>query len=106
MTNHASRINRSAAMSLIAGGFAACALPAAAPTPGAPIRMGSMAIDASAQPYYGADAGIWAQDGIIAQITMSQTGNAIMQGVIAGDLDVGLSNPLNLAIAIARNIPI
>ena len=72
----------------------------------APVRMGSMAIDASAQPYYGADAGIWAQNGIAAQITMSQTGNAIMQGVIAGDLDVGLSNPLNLAIAIARNIPI
>jgi NitT/TauT family transport system substrate-binding protein len=93
-------------MSFMAGGMAAVALPAAAQTPGSPIRMGSMAIDASAQPYYGADAGIWAQNGIIAQITMSQTGNAIMQGVIAGDLDVGLSNPLNLAIAIARNIPI
>ena len=106
MTHDASHISRSAVMSLMAGGVAAWALPAAAQTSGAQIRMGSMAIDASAQPYYGADAGIWAQNGIIAQITMSQTGNAIMQGVVADELDVGLSNPLNLAIAVARNIPI
>jgi NitT/TauT family transport system substrate-binding protein len=106
MAHHASRISRSAAMSFMAGGFAACALPAGAQSAAAPVRMGSMAIDASAGPYYGADAGIWTQNGVAAQITMSQTGNAILQGVVAGDLDVGLSNPLSLAIAIARNIPV
>jgi NitT/TauT family transport system substrate-binding protein len=68
--------------------------------------MGSMTIDAAAQPYFGADAGIWAQNGILAQITTAQTGNAIMEGVIAGELDVGVSNPLGLAVAVARNIPI
>jgi NitT/TauT family transport system substrate-binding protein len=68
--------------------------------------MGSMTIDAAALPLYGADAGIWAQNGILAQITVAPTGNAIMQGVMAGELDVGVSNPLTLAIAIARNVPL
>jgi NitT/TauT family transport system substrate-binding protein len=98
--------SRSAAMSLMAAGLVASALPAGAQTASAPVRMGSMAIDAAAQPYYGADAGIWTQNGILAQITLAQTGNAIMQGVMAGELDVGVSNPLGLAVAIARNIPI
>lgn len=68
--------------------------------------MGAMAIDAAAQPYFGDDAGIWAQNGIDAQITLAQTGNVIMQGVMAGELDIGVSNPLGLAVAVARNIPI
>ena len=106
MTRYDSRINRSAAMSFMAGGFAALALPAAAQTTGSPVRMGSMTIDAAALPLYGADAGIWAQNGILAQITVAQTGNTIMQGVMAGELDAGLSNPLGLAVAVARNIPI
>jgi len=88
------------------GALYAAGAPRAARAADAVVRMGSMAIDASAQPYYGADAGIWAQNAISAQITLSQTGNAIMQGVMAGELDVGLSNPLNLAIAIARNVPL
>ena len=88
------------------GALCAAGVPPSARAADAVVRMGSMAIDASAQPYYGADAGIWAQNGISAQITLSQTGNAIMQGVMAGELDVGLSNPLNLAIAIARNVPL
>jgi len=97
---------RSAAMSFMAVGLAAFARPTAPQTAGAPVRMGSMAIDAAAQPYFGADAGIWAQNGILAQITMAQTGNAIMEGVMAGELDAGVSNPLGLAVAVARNIPI
>ena len=94
-------------MSLVAAGLAASpAWPAAAQTPAAPVRMGAMAIDAAAQPYFGADAGIWAQNGIQADITPAQTGNTIMEGVMAGELDVGVSNPLGLAVAVARNIPI
>jgi len=106
VTHHASRISRSAAMSIMTGGLAAVALPAAPQTAGTPVRMGSMSIEAEAQPYFGADAGIWAQNGMLAQITMAPSGNAIMQGVMAGELDVGVSNPLSLAIAIARNVPI
>jgi NitT/TauT family transport system substrate-binding protein len=106
VTPTAARISRSTALSLMAGGLAAAALPAAAQTAGAPVRMGAMAIDAAAQPYFGADAGIWTQNGIAAQITPAQTGNVIMESVIAGDLDVGVSNPLGLAVAIARSIPI
>jgi NitT/TauT family transport system substrate-binding protein len=106
VTRHAARISRPAVMSFMAGGLAAFALPAAAQTGGVPVRMGSMAIDAAAQPNFGADAGIWAQNGILAQITVAQTGNTIMQAVMAGDLDVGVSNPLGLAVAVARNLPI
>lgn len=106
MTHRISTMSRIEVLSLAAAGIAACVRPALGQTTGTAVRMGSMAIDASAGPYYGDDAGIWAQNGIAAQITLSATGNAIMQGVIAGDIDLGLSNPLNLAIAVARNIPI
>jgi NitT/TauT family transport system substrate-binding protein len=100
------QMRRSTALTLIGGGILAGARPAFAQTAPATVRMGSMALDAAGESYYGTEAGIFASNGIAPQITTSQTGAAIIQGVLAGDLDVGVANPLALAIAIARNIPV
>lgn len=108
MSHETSRLSRSAALSVLAGGAAAAALPARAlaQAAGTPVRMGAMPLDASGEAYYGADAGIWQANGIAATITTSQSGQAIIQGVVTGDLDVGLGAPLNIMTAIARNIPL
>lgn len=103
-----SRISRSAALSFISGVLAAVTLPTriSAQAAGTPVRMGAMVMDAAGEAYYGADFGIWAANGFVPQITTAQTGQAIIQGVLADDLDVGLGNPLNILAAIARNIPL
>lgn len=104
--NLAPTLTRSAALALVGGGILASALPAGAQTAGATVRIGSIAIDASGESYYGVDSGIFAANGINAQVTTLNTGAAILTGVLAGDLDVGIANPLQIATAIARNIPL
>src|ERR1700721_4444977 len=88
---------RSAAMTFIAGGLLAAARPALAQTTPATVRIGSLAIDASGESYYGVDSGIFAANGISAQITTQSTGSVIITAVLAGDLDVGIANPLQIA---------
>ena len=93
-------------MALVAGSLLAAAAPAAAQTAPATVRIGSIAIDASGESYYGVESGIFASNGINAQVTTSNTGAAILTAVLAGDLDVGIANPLQIASAIARGIPL
>jgi len=104
--NLAPVLSRSAALTLLAGGALAAALPAGAQSNGASVRIGSIAIDASGESYYGVESGIFAQNGINAQITTLNTGASILTAVLAGDLDVGIANPLQIATAIARGIPL
>ncbi|HEV8021911.1 MAG TPA: ABC transporter substrate-binding protein [Candidatus Lustribacter sp.] len=104
--NLAPALTRSAALTLVAGGLLAGARPAGAQATGAAVRIGSIAIDASGESYYGVDSGIFASNGINAQVTTLNTGAAIITAVLAGDLDVGIANPLQIATAIARNIPL
>lgn len=104
--NPAPAMSRSAAMTFIAGGLLAAAQPALAQTASATVRMGSLAIDASGESYYGVDSGIFAANGISAQIQTLTTGSVIITAVLAGDLDVGIANPLQIATGIARGIPL
>jgi len=97
---------RSAAIPLIAGGILAAARPAAAQTGLPTVRIGSLAIDASGEAYYGTESGIFLDNGINTQVTTLPNGLSIIQAVLAGDLDVGQANPLPIAAAIARGIPL
>ena len=97
---------RSSALGLIAGGMLAAGAPAIAQTAPATVRIGSIAIDASGESYYGVESGIFASNGINALVTTLNTGSTIITAVLAGDLDVGIANPLQIATAIARGIPL
>jgi len=65
-----------------------------------------MANDVEGEPFYGADAGTWQANGINPEITYFTTGANILTGLVTGNIDVGIANPLSLAVAIARNIPL
>jgi NitT/TauT family transport system substrate-binding protein len=103
--NPAPRIPRSAATALIAGGLLA-ARPAAAQTAAPTVRIGALAIDASGEAYYGTDTGIFLDNGINPQVTTLTSGSTIISSVLSGDNDVGMANPMQVAAAIARGIPL
>jgi NitT/TauT family transport system substrate-binding protein len=99
-------ISRSAALTLVAAGMLAVTRAASAQTAVPTVRIGALAIDAAGEAYYGTDSGIFLSNGINPQVTTLPSGSAIVAGVLSGDLDVGFSNPLQIASAIARGIPL
>jgi NitT/TauT family transport system substrate-binding protein len=98
-------LSRAAALGVIGGGITAAALPATAQNLPV-VRMGGQIIEPSAEPYYGDQAGIFVANGIAPQVSTLGNGAAMVQAVAGGDLDAGLANPLQLAIAMTRNIPV
>ncbi len=99
-------MQRSTALSLLAGGILTATRPAEAQTALPSVRIGTLAADAGGQAYYGSDTGIFAANGINPQVVTLSGGAAIIAAILSGDLDAGASNPLVLASAIARGIPI
>jgi NitT/TauT family transport system substrate-binding protein len=102
---YASGLRRVTALSLLAGGVVAATQPVLAqglPT----VRIGTLAIDAGGQAFYGADTGIFTTSGINADVVLFSGGVAIVEALLSGDLEVGASNPLQVATAIARGIRI
>ncbi|HEV8021585.1 MAG TPA: ABC transporter substrate-binding protein [Candidatus Lustribacter sp.] len=100
-------MRRSNALALIAGGaFAAAGVPAIAQSEGTSVRMASMSIDAMGESYYGVDRGFFRDNGISPALTTMTNSSAIVQSVLAGDLDAGMTNTVQLAVAVARNVPV
>ena len=99
-------MQRSTALSLLTGSVLAAVQPALAQTTLPTVRMGTLAIDAGGQAYYGTDTGIFAANGINPQVVTMTGGAAIVAAILSGDLEAGASNPLQVATAIARGIPI
>lgn len=92
---------RFVALAVAASGF-----PRAARAQGAvPIRYGASTNDTAAQPYYALEMGFFRRAGLNVEITTLGNGAAIAQAVAGGALDMGGTNMVGLATAIARNIP-
>jgi NitT/TauT family transport system substrate-binding protein len=98
-------MKRSSALALIGSGILAASAPAAAQT-ATNLRMGSMSIDAMGEAYYGLDRGFFRDNGFTPQISTLTNSSTIVQSVLAGDLDVGMTNTVQLAVAIARGLPV
>jgi NitT/TauT family transport system substrate-binding protein len=98
---------RTAALSFIAGAaFAAATRPVLAQTAPPVVKIGAQAIDAAGEAFYGADAGIFVANGITPAVTLLSNGATILNAVLGGDLDVGEANPMTVAAAIARGLPL
>jgi NitT/TauT family transport system substrate-binding protein len=99
-------VQRRAALSCIGGGVLAAFAPAIAQSGLPTVRIGALAIDASGEAYYGTDTGIFVANGINPQVSTLTNGAAITAAVIGGTLDVGMANPMQVAGAIARGLPL
>jgi NitT/TauT family transport system substrate-binding protein len=99
-------ISRFAAISTLGTGLVVGSRPVFAQSALPTVRMGTMPLDALGEPFYGADAGTWQANGINPDITYFANGSNIVTAVLAGNIDVGIANPMSLAIAIARDIPL
>lgn len=90
----------------MAGGVVAAAAPLSAQSAAPVVKIGAQAIDAAGEAFYGDDAGIFLSNGITPQVTRLTNGATIINAVVSGDLDVGEANPMTVAGAIARGIPL
>ena len=100
-------MKRSQVLTLAAGGLLAARTPARAQTaPAATVRIGTMSIDPFGEAYYGVDRGFFQSSGIDAQLSTLTNSSTIVQSVLGGDLDTGMANTVQLAVAIARGLPL
>lgn len=83
---------------------AATIVPAFAQTPPA-LRVGATANDTYGEAYYALDAGFFAKAGLTVNLSTFTNGNAVATAVASGALDLGVTNPVALANAIAHGVP-
>lgn len=69
------------------------------------LRVGATANDTYAEAYYAQDMGFFTKAGLAVELTTFPNGAAISAGVASGALDLGVSNPVQLANAIVHGIP-
>jgi NitT/TauT family transport system substrate-binding protein len=70
------------------------------------VRIGVVASDVSAEPYYGEAGGFFRRAGLQSQIEPLAGGGAIIDAVASGSLDVGFANLTSAAAAHQRGIPV
>jgi NitT/TauT family transport system substrate-binding protein len=99
-------LSRFAAISTVSAGLILGSRPVFAQSALSTVRMGTMPNDALGEPFYGADAGTFQANGINPDITYFANGANIVTALLASSLDVGIANPLSIAEAIARDIPL
>src|ERR1019366_635556 len=86
--------------------MALAARAANAQTTASPLRIGATANDTYAEAYYAQDMGFFTKAGLVVELTTFPNGAAISAGVASGALDIGVSNPVQLANAIVHGVPL
>lgn len=71
-----------------------------------PLRFAVLPGESAAEPYYGKEIGLFAKNGFDVSITEVRNGAAAASAVLGGSMDVGFSNPLSIAQAHERAVPI
>lgn len=69
------------------------------------VRMATSPAESYAQPFYARDAGIFAKNGIDAQIQLLGTGAAVSAALAGGSIDVGIGTIVSIASAVERGVP-
>lgn len=98
-------IDRRRALGLLGAAAAADAICGPASADQLPVRMGVGSADTFAEGYYATDMGFFAKAGLDADLTIMPTGAQIVTAAGANAIDVGISNTVNLANAIAHGAP-
>jgi NitT/TauT family transport system substrate-binding protein len=88
------------------GGASLCAMPRLASAAETTVRMALLPIDTDACLYYAKDLGYFQDAGIDADIQVIQAGSAVVSAIVGGSIDIGFTNPISLATAHLRGVPI
>lgn len=98
-------MKRAQAVALLGATAAAAALPRAARAQGLPIRIGTVAADAYAEPYYAQDLGSFARAGLNVEITSFTNGAALAAAVVGGSVDAGVGDATEVANGVSHGVP-
>jgi NitT/TauT family transport system substrate-binding protein len=98
-------INRSDLLRFGAGAAVAPLLPAIARADDTLVRLATINIDSTAQPYYASDAGFFKTAGLRVEFQQFNNGQAIAAAVAGGALDIASSNIVAMTQAHAKNVP-
>jgi NitT/TauT family transport system substrate-binding protein len=98
-------VKRSDALRIGGGAALAPLLPGIARADDVLLRMATINIDSTAQPYYAADGGFFKANGLRVEFTQFNNGQAIAGAVAGGALDIAISNVVAMTQAHAKNVP-
>ncbi len=103
-------MNRSRAMSAIAGAVAAPALVTGFPAivrsqSLTPLKIGIIPVDVAANAYYAQDLGLFTKAGFAVEFQVMASGPVLAQAVAGGAIDIGVSNVATLGNARLRGLP-
>jgi NitT/TauT family transport system substrate-binding protein len=91
----------------IAGAVASAGfVPLRAAAQGSPLRIAITANDASAEPLYAQELGLFGKEKLDASIVQLANGGAIVSGLVSGAIDVGISNVISAVTAFKNGIPL
>jgi NitT/TauT family transport system substrate-binding protein len=107
MATSTARFSRARLLAFAAGTLGAATLPARVlgQTGGTPIRIGTVAADSYAEPYYAADTGAFTKAGLDADTTTFSNGAVLAAACAGGTIDVGCGDIVSITNAIAHGVP-
>ncbi len=98
-------MRRADAVALIGASAAALAYPRRARAQATALRIGSVAADAYAEPYYAQDLGSFARAGLNVELSSFPNGAALAAAVVGGSVDAGVGDATEVANGVARGVP-
>src|SRR5215469_9380423 len=70
------------------------------------LRIGAITSDTYGEAYYADDLGLFKKAGLDVEITTMTNGTAILNAVIGGSLDIGISNTVAISNAVIHGFPV
>jgi NitT/TauT family transport system substrate-binding protein len=100
-------VNKTRFLQLLASGVAASTLarPAPALADDVTIRVATIPSDTGAEPLYGLDSGIFAQNGLRIDLSLFTNYGAVQGALAGGAVDVAVNDTLGMAVAVAHGAP-
>jgi hypothetical protein len=99
-------VERKRMLALATGMLAAAPRVAGAQAAALPIRFATAPIEEAMLPYYAQEKGFFRAAGLNVELEVFPNGGSVTQGVLAGAVDVGVTNSGSLALAHTRGIPL
>jgi NitT/TauT family transport system substrate-binding protein len=90
---------------LVAAAAAAATAPVRAQS-SAPLRLACFPTDSYGEAYYAQDMGFFAKHGITVEFTVNNAGAVALSALAGNGIDIGVANPVSIAQAYAKGIPV